>query len=131
MPKGLVRGSLLLFAGLVSALLPLAAVSPLPTVASAAQPSDPAMGPHTRDEAQHRYDVLSLTPAHTGIAPRRSSAARPYALAPAAGVVREVFGFAPYWRLAPNPNLNYALLSTVAYFGININPGGRMSTNDA
>src|SRR5258708_17679284 len=120
MPKGLVRGSLLLFAGLVSALLPLAAVSPLPTVASAAQPSDPAMGPHTRDEAQHRYDVLSLTPAHTGIAPRRSSAARPYALAPAGGVVREVFGFAPYWRLAQNPTSDYAPRSARADFRTHI-----------
>src|SRR6266550_1696087 len=137
MPKGLVRGFLLVFAGLVGALLPLGAVGPLPTVASAAQRSDPATGPHARDEAQHQHDVVSLTPARAGVIPpplarrARVGALSPYALAPAGGVVREVFGFAPYWRLSQNPNWNYALLSTVAYFGINFNPDGSVSTNDA
>src|SRR3981081_4048159 len=138
MLKGLVRGSLLVFVSLVGALLPLGAVGPLPTVASAAQRSDPAMGPHTRDEAQHRSDVLSLTPARPGVIPRPlagerrvGAAVNPKALAPAGGVVREVFGFAPYWRLAQNPNWNYALLSTVAYFGVNINPDGSISTSDS
>src|SRR5439155_18459124 len=137
MLKGLVRGSLLLFAGLLGALLPLGAVGPLPTVASAAQRSDPAMGPHARDEARHQHDAYSLTPARAGVIPpplageSRARALSPYALAPAGGVTREVFGFAPYWRLAQNPNWNYALLSTVAYFGINFNPDGSVSTNDA
>src|SRR5438105_10234613 len=106
MPKGLVRGSLLVFAGLVGALLPLGAVGPLPTVASAAQRSDPAMGPHARDEAQHQHDVLSLTPARAGvISPPLAGRARvgalsPYAIAPAVDDHHEVIRFAPYLSLA-------------------------------
>src|SRR3981081_1672412 len=103
MLKGLVRGSLPVFVSLVGALLPLGAVGPLPTVASAAQRSDPAMGPHTRDEAQHRADVLSLAPARPGVIPRPlagqgrvGAAVRPNALAPAGGGVRGGFGFAPH-----------------------------------
>src|SRR5438477_83177 len=126
MLKGFLRGYLLVLVGIIGTLAPFGAQGPLPTVASAAQRSDPAIGPHTRDEAQHKHDVASLTPARAGVIPLR-----PYALAPAGGVTREVFGFAPYWRLAQNPNWNYSLLSTVAYFGINFNPDGSVSTNDA
>src|SRR5256886_2664556 len=150
MVKGLVRGYLLVLAGIVGTLAPFGSQGPLPTVASAAQRSDPAIGPHTRDEAQHQHDAYSLTPARSGVIPPplagrartagslpplagegRVGALSPYALAPAGGVTREVFGFAPYWRLAQNPNWNYSLLSTVAYFGINFNPDGSVSTNDA
>src|SRR2546421_6125696 len=130
MVKGLVRGYLLVLVGIVAPLAPFGAQGPLPTVASAAQPSDPAIGPHARDEAQHQHDAYSLTPARTAVAPR-SMAVSPRALAPAGGVTPQGFGFAPYWRLAQNPNWNYSLLSTVAYFGINFNPDGRVSTNDA
>ncbi|MDQ6713499.1 MAG: glycosyl hydrolase family 18 protein [Candidatus Dormibacteraeota bacterium] len=129
MVKGIFRGYRLVLIGVFSVVIPFAGLAPLPTVASAPQRSDPASGPHTRDEAQHQHDVLSLTPARTAIAPRR--AVSPRALSPAGGVTREVFGFAPYWRLAQNPNWNYSLLSTVAYFGININPDGSISTNDS
>src|SRR2546421_9594780 len=147
MVKGLVRGYLLVLVGIVATLAPFGSQGPLPTVASAAQPSDPAIGPHARDEAQHQHDAYSLTPARAGVIPPplavhagsppplagegRVGALRPYALAPAGGVTREVFGFAPYWRLAQNPNWNYSLLSTVAYFGLNFNPDGTVSTNDA
>src|SRR5438105_11785587 len=147
MVKGLVRGYLLVLVGIVATLAPFSAQGPLPTVASAVQRSDPAMGPHARDEAQHQHDAYSLTPARAGVIPPplavhagsppplagegRVGALRPYALAPAGGVTREVFGFAPYWRLAQNANWNYSLLSTVAYFGINFNPDGSVSTNDA
>src|SRR2546423_3572541 len=130
MVKGLVRGYLLVLVGIVGTLAPFGSQGPLPTVASAPQRSDPAIGPHTRDEAQHQHDAYSLTPARTAVAPR-SMAVSPRALAPAGGVTREVFGFAPYWRLAQNPNWNYSLLSTVAYFGLNFNPDGSVSTNDA
>src|SRR5207248_6965858 len=101
-----------------------------------AQRSDPAIGPHTRDEAQHQHDAYSLTPARSGVLPPplagegRVGALRPYALAPAGGVTREVFGFAPYWRLSQNPHWNYSLLSTVAYFGVSINPDGSVYTGD-
>src|SRR5438309_3622486 len=137
MVKGLVRGYLLVLVGIVATLAPFGAQGPLPTVASAAQRSDPAIGPHARDEAQHQHDAYSLTPARVGVIPPplagegRVGALSPYALAPAGGVTREVFGFAPYWRLAQNANWNYSLPSTVAYFGINFNPDGSVSTNDA
>lgn len=131
MLKGFARGYLLVLAVIAGTLAPIGASGPLLSVASAAPRSDPAVGPHTRDEARHRHDAYSLAPAHTAISPRVSAALRPYALSPAGGVTREVFGFAPYWRLAQNPNWNYSLLSTVAYFGININPDGTVSTNDA
>src|SRR6184192_3231157 len=114
MVKGLLRGYLLVLVGIVATLAPFGSQGPQPTVASAAQRSDPAIGPHARDEAQHQQDAYSLTPDRSGVIPPplaghgRVGALRPYALAPAGGVTREVFGFAPYWRLAQNPNWNYS-----------------------
>jgi len=37
---------------------------------------------------------------------------------------REVFAFAPYWQLPNNADWDYSLLSTVAYFGLDVNADG-------
>src|SRR5260370_320464 len=37
---------------------------------------------------------------------------------------REIFGFAPYWLLGHNSEWNYNLLSTVAYFGLDVQSDG-------
>lgn len=107
--------------------------------ASAAAPrfSDPQIGPHARDEQLHRSDVLRFTPARSAIVPLRVRAAR--TAAPAGSSVaalatppilqKEVFGFAPYWELANNGNWDYTLLSTVAFFGLDINMDGSISTS--
>ncbi|MGZ6339553.1 MAG: hypothetical protein ACXWNG_04230, partial [Candidatus Limnocylindrales bacterium] len=43
---------------------------------------------------------------------------------------RQVFGFLPYWELgAPGTVLNYDLLSTVAYFGMNSDSAGNLPTS--
>src|SRR5260370_19189927 len=95
-----------------------------PTVASAAkvQMTEPAIGPHLRDEARHAHDQLHFSPASSPILPRRvratSAAAPGGATATPASVgnlTREVFAFAPYWALSANAQTNwkYNLLSTL------------------
>src|SRR5262249_36580269 len=42
---------------------------------------------------------------------------------------REAMGFAPYWSLSQHANWNYNLLSTVAYFGIDVNGDGSFATS--
>jgi spore germination protein len=42
----------------------------------------------------------------------------------------EVFGFAPYWNFGRLDNVNFATLSTFAYFGIEIDEKGRMVKDD-
>lgn len=89
---------------------------------------DPVQGPHARDDARHRQDRLQLTPARTPIAPRvpRTNAAVGSAAAAPSGrpLQREVFAFAPYWALQHNASWNYSLMSTVAYFGLDLYADG-------
>ncbi|UCF63506.1 MAG: T9SS type A sorting domain-containing protein [bacterium] len=40
---------------------------------------------------------------------------------------REVFGYLPYWAYNSYPNLNYNLLTTIAYFGVDINETGNIT----
>ena len=120
---------------------------PLSLTAAAASPSvtkaDPAVGPNARDEARHAHDALQLAAATTAVTPRtalprtrgRGSALGPSpnsaqgpAVNPAGGVDREVFGFAPYWAIANWSQWNFSLLTTVAYFGLDINADGSIST---
>jgi GH18 family chitinase len=44
-------------------------------------------------------------------------------------LLREVFGFAPYWELPRSTSWNYGLLSTVAYFGLDVNSDGSFNTS--
>jgi len=40
---------------------------------------------------------------------------------------REVFGYLPYWAYNSYPTLNYSLLTTIAYFGADINEFGNIT----
>ncbi|OLB92119.1 MAG: hypothetical protein AUI15_21655 [Actinobacteria bacterium 13_2_20CM_2_66_6] len=108
------------------------AVPPSPVEASIVAPAsgstqrDPSTGPHAREDAAHAGLKLDLTPAHGSMAPR---ALQPRVTSNTQ-LVREVFGFAPYWALGQNANWNYSLLSTVAYFGLTVNGDGNFSTTD-
>jgi hypothetical protein len=42
---------------------------------------------------------------------------------------QEVFGFAPYWTLPMAWNFDFRDLSTVAYFGVDVGPGGSLVTS--
>ncbi|MFQ5604496.1 MAG: glycosyl hydrolase family 18 protein [bacterium] len=39
---------------------------------------------------------------------------------------KEIFGYLPYWMYNNYPNLNYDLLTTIAYFGVDINEHGNI-----
>ncbi len=39
---------------------------------------------------------------------------------------KEVFGYLPYWRYDGYPNLNYSLLTTIAYFGAELDGSGNI-----
>jgi spore germination protein YaaH len=106
-----------------------------PVVAASPTRVDPTVGPHARDEARHANDATHFAPARSAIMPRRVTTgvsrvggAQPMGLNASGGVTREVFGFAPYWALPGNANWNYNLLTTVAYFGLDINADGSIST---
>ena len=95
------------------------------TTAAASRQADPQQGPHARDESRHQGDRLALAPARTSAGPR---VATPLAVPYTGKLQREVFGFAPYWSLAQNANWNYGLLSTIAYFGLDVNGDGSFAT---
>ena len=97
---------------------------------------DPAIGPHAQQDAEHAHMALHLAPAaQTAIVPRQPKTvgrtpATAGALAASSNtqLTREVFGFATYWEINNNANWNYSLLSTVAYFGLNLNGDGNFNT---
>ena len=67
-------------------------------------------------------------PAAKGSAAAAPGTTSPALVTPAAAgsyLRREVFGFLPYWELSSV--LDYSTLSTVAYFGINLNTDGTLS----
>jgi hypothetical protein len=94
--------------------------------ASTATQRDPSLGPHAREDAAHAGFKPQLAPAHGSLAPR---VLQPRVTSNSQ-LVREVFGFAPYWALGQNANWNYSLLSTVAYFGLTVNGDGTFNTTD-
>jgi len=79
-------------------------------------------GLHAREDARHSAEPLNLAPSNTPILPRRLGASNPL-------LRREIFGFAPYWELKNNAQWNYNLLTTVAYFGLDVNSDGTFATN--
>jgi spore germination protein YaaH len=103
-----------------------------PAQASSVAPSDPAIGPNTLFDLAHQHDSLHFTPATTSPIPRRSTQSPAAGLAPSpnstvangGALRREVLGFAPYWELSQQNNWNYSLLSTVAYFGLDLKGDG-------
>ena len=44
-------------------------------------------------------------------------------------LAREVFGFAPYWALSGNGQWDFSLLSTLAYFGLDVQSNGSFNTS--
>jgi spore germination protein YaaH len=67
-------------------------------------------------------------PAAKGVAPATPKTTSPALVTSAAAgsyLRREVLGFLPYWELGST--LDYSTLSTVAYFGINLNTDGTLS----
>ena len=73
------------------------------------------------DDARHALDPLDLAPTTSTPIPRVASASSPV-------LRREVFGFAPYWNLSKYAQWNYSLLSTIAYFGLDVNLDGTFAT---
>ena len=52
----------------------------------------------------------------------------PIALSPKkAAPNKEIFGYLPYWVFSNYPNLNYNLLTTIAYFGAEVNAQGNLT----
>lgn len=78
---------------------------------------------HMLDDSAHALDRLNFAPSgSTAILPRQvTPSTNPL-------VRREVFGFAPYWNLSKYAEWNYSLMSTVAYFGLDVNPDGTFAT---
>ncbi len=88
------------------------------TPADAARRSagDPRAQPHAQEQARHAHAALSRAqPMAPVLLSRRE---------PAAGPRREVFGFAPYWELGTVGSWDMSLLSTIAYFGVDVNGAG-------
>jgi hypothetical protein len=98
----------------------LVAGAPFPAGASVSAGRDPAIGPHAREEQQHT-GPLQLELARTAVLPRSTAQPAPQAL------TREVFGFATYWMLSSYPNWDFSLLSTIAYFGLDVNSDGNFN----
>lgn len=102
---------------------------------ASATPQDPAIGPHAADEARHQNLGLRFAPATGPLIARQPRTGSSRTAGPATvqspRLLKEVLGFATYWELSNSPNWNYSLLSTVAYFGININADGSLNMTDA
>jgi hypothetical protein len=70
-------------------------------------------------------DHSTFQPAATSILERQQATGL---LAANKNLRREVFGFAPYWELYKHPEWDFNLLSTIAYFGLDVNFDGTFST---
>jgi spore germination protein YaaH len=72
----------------------------------------------------------ALAPARSAVASRASDQV---SVAPGGnGLLREVFGFLPYWELSDNSTaLRYDRLSTIAYFGVGVDGGGNLIKTDS
>ncbi len=122
-----------LLPSLMAACALVAAVAALPLGASgaiAATPAvasgpfaDPQVGPNAAQQQQFGPTYGALHP----------SVVKPMTVATdtTAGTPKEVFGFAPYWELWDWQEWQYPLLSTVAYFSVNLNANGTAVTTDS
>ena len=92
-----------------------------------ANPSDPLIGPLTREESLQVNDAWDLVPAtNTTILPRQILAGGAVHSANQAnsfnraGLQKEVMGFAPYWSLSQQGTWDYSVMSTVNYFALKL-----------
>ncbi len=95
------------------------AASP-PTIATGVAARDPEIGPHAWEEQQHAGPI-QLEPARTAVLARSAAAPAPQAL------TLEVFGFATYYMLSSYPSWDFSLLSTIAYFSLDVNSDGNFN----
>ncbi len=117
------------------------------TAATAAAGSEEASGPSVvyeewlaHEGRDYRFTpgaaaTIALRPRAAAPAPSRAaglSAASGAGLSAAAGLRREVYGFLPYWEVVdPDAHLDYASLSTIAYFSVAASASGSLVTKDA
>ena len=92
-----------------------------PVIARSPAPHFLGPGVHSLEDARHASDKLNLEPATAAPLSRPLSSTAPLANPL---LKREVFGFAPYWNLGTNAEWNYNQLSTIAYFGLDVNDDG-------
>lgn len=110
---------LLLLTALLSLPLVAQALTPLPALA-AARPSstihDPSVGPNALQEKQFGSTYGQIQP--------DIATAKTVTPDTATGASKEVLGFAPYWNLWDYAEWQYNLMSTVAYFSVDMNANG-------
>lgn len=80
-------------------------------------PTAPAQRTSLRVDEQAAQQPVVLTPAVN--APEPLAQLSPVPVRP-----HEVFGFAPYWTLDAAPGFDLHSITTVAYFGVDVNPDG-------
>jgi hypothetical protein len=125
----------------LSGVVPGAAASSGSSTAGPAVP-DPSVGPNARQEQLLGANPPALTRDTRLAAPAAaphgvtraavSAQASPRVAGGNGNLTREVFGFAPYWELGNWTEWQMNLLSTVAYFGVNLDGGGNpVQGNDA
>ncbi len=128
---------------IIAVIAPLALLigSIVPTAARATSPkpgtiahADPAVGPNAQQERLLGRDTPKLAPdpalpalaaqPHGVTKAQVSAQATPHVASGNGAVTRDVFGFAPYWELPNWTQWQLRLLSTVAYFGIDLDGAG-------
>jgi len=101
------------------------------TSRTAAAASAKSVGPlsvtpvHAIEDARHASDHFAFAPSTGSILPRT---VQPTVVQTNNVLRREVFGFATYWNLNLYSEWNLNLVSTVAYFGLDVNPNGTFAT---
>lgn len=86
--------------------------------------ADPYPGPHAEEWARHQYVREALIPTAAAAADVELVSS---VLAPR--LRREVFGFAPYWQLSSTGLWDLSLLTTIAYFGLDVRGDGRLDAS--
>lgn len=97
------------------------------------EPANGSRGAPTGRSAPVDGELLDLRalPEGTGTAAVGTTAGGSIAPAAASGLRRQVFGFLPYWELSDSStNLNYSLLSTIAYFSVGADRNGNLLKQD-
>jgi hypothetical protein len=98
-------------------------IGPTTSVDAATAPKrDPNVGPHAHQVGSQQAPV---GPRGAAPSPPPRSADNPGPGRPR----REVFGFAPYWELSSAGSWRYDLLTTVAYFGLDLRGDGNFDTS--
>jgi len=80
---------------------------------------------HAIEDARHASDHFAFAPSTGSILPRT---VQPTVVQTNSVLRREVFGFATYWNLSLYAEWNLNLVSTVAYFGLDVNQDGTFAT---